>query len=97
MLKIETDTGELVIDYNDPKLETLLSDLFEISCIELIKFALSQKEISSQNQIKLIYKIKNKLISYIKEMMFAECDGENKQLTLQNLQNLFINFYEDSV
>lgn len=78
-------------------LDELLSDMFDISCIESYHFYHHKNDPVCEGEIDLIKETKNDVINKIKDNLFENCYGDTKSITYQELFNLFKENYNEGV
>jgi len=92
------DTSNLsFIEFSDIKLDETLGYMFDISCIEIIKFFSKEKELLYENHINVISKIKDKVILLIKEIIFKYALKDEKRITYQEFYEIFEENYKETV
>lgn len=90
LLQVNTCSNEYVIKYDDQKLDQVLSDMFEISCIEIIKFFAGEKEIQFDNQISIINNTKSAVLEIIKKEIFKNFLTIKEQIKYSDLIENFV-------
>lgn len=93
----EYGTNLLQIDYNDPLLVELLTDMFEISCIESYNFYHKKKDHIHEGELELISDLKLDVVNKIKDTMFQYCDEDTKSITYKELFEVFREYYSEGV
>lgn len=97
ILSIEDTSNVSFIDISDPKLDETLGCMFDISCIEIIKFFSKEKEMHYENHINVIRGIKEKVVLKVKELIFKYAYEDEKRITYQEFYQIFLENYNDAV
>ena len=92
------DTSEVQIDFNNPDLDKMLSDMYEISCVETIRAYHRENRVDCEEEISEIRKIKEDVLKIIKEKIFESRLGGNiKAIYYEDLFKLFNDYYSEGV
>ena len=75
----------------------LLSDMFEISCIETYKAYHRENRVDCEGEIEIISETKYEVINKIRDIIFEVCEGEFKAITYEDLYKLFKDYYNEGV
>jgi len=97
ILNIENTSNLSYIDQSDPNLDETLRCMFDISCLEIIKFFSKEKELPYENHVNVISKIREKVVLHVKELIFKYAFEDEKRITYQEFYQIFLENYKETV
>ena len=93
----DKDSNEIIMNFNDMKIDKFLNDMYEISCIESFKFYSKENNYDCNNDLILLRKYKHSIVKIIKDKLFESSKEEYKTISYINLFDLFKENFKENV
>lgn len=85
----DVHTWDIIMNYDDIRIERFLMDMYEISCIESFKFFSNENNYDCREDLEILKENKKKIVYKMKEKLFETSKAKYKSITYMELFNLF--------